>query len=149
MKTQHAELEEIDPESEAKCAAALSSSHHDAEPPYFDHLPTDLEPSYDTLALPLAEVTGAYTQSGILFPRPQALFAPASSSLELPVPMPCDTVTPLTMDSGALNFFGIADYNDGATSDPTHQAIDYHSSDHIFDNFNATFGSMEDAYQPY
>ena len=115
-----------------------------------------LELSYDTLALPLAEVTGALaytsTQSGNLFPRPQALFAPASSSLELPVPiMPCDTVTSLTMDSGALNFFGIADYNDGATqaSDPTRQAIDYHSSDHIFDNFNATFGSMEDAYQPY
>ena len=62
------------------------------------------------------------------------------------MPVPYDTVTPHTtgMDSG-LNFFAIADYNNG--SDPTGPTlIDYHSSDQIFDDFHTTFGSLENSY---
>jgi hypothetical protein len=99
------------------------------------------------LVLPLAEVTASTastvtpSQSGNLFPW-QAPFAPTSGS---PVPVP------LTMDSG-LDFFAIADYNLNNDpghwhgSDPTPGIINYHSSDHIFENFNTTFGSVEDAY---
>ena len=110
--------------------AASSSSHDGSEAPYYHHddsLPTDLEPT-------------ASAQCGNLFPTPQTLLTSTSSSLEseLPVSMPCNTVTPsATMDSGS-GFFGIADHNDG--SDPT--LFDYHSSDSIFNNFNATFGSF-------
>ena len=122
--------------------AASSSSHADSEALYYHHddsLPTDLEPNYNLQALPLAGLTAASAQCGNLFPTPQTLLTSTSSSLEseLPVSMPCNTVTPSAMDSGSV-FFGIADHNDG--SDPT--LFDYHSSDSIFDNFNATFGSF-------
>ena len=130
----------LEPDSEVNCATASSSSH--AEPPYYDHLPTDSEPSYDTALLPLGvDVAEASTQAGIGNLFPQALFAPAS--LELPVQY--DTVTPPTtgMDS-VLNFFAIADYNRDNGSNPA--LIDYHSSDHIFDDFHTTFGSMENFY---
>ena len=55
-------------------------------------------------------------------------------------------MTPLTMpvvDFG-LDFFAVANYNLNNGSDPT--LFDYHSSDNIYDNFDATFGSVEDAY---
>ena len=60
--------------------------------------------------------------------------------------MPHETMTPLTMpvvDSG-LDFFAVANYNLNNGSDTT--LFDYHSSDNIFDNFGATFGSVEDTY---
>ena len=71
---------------------------------------------------------------------PQELHAPAS--LELPLPYDAT----LTMNSG-LGFFTMADYHNN--NDPTLKAtgnIDYHSSDHIFDHFNATYGSLDGAY---
>ena len=55
-------------------------------------------------------------------------------------------MTPLTMpvvDFG-LDFFAVANYNLNNGSNPT--LFDYHSSDNIFDNFDAMFGSMEDIY---
>ena len=121
--------------------AASSSSHAGSEAPYYHHddsLPTDLEPNYNRQALPLAGLTAASAQCGNLFPTPQTLLTSTSSSLEseLPVSMPCNTVTPSAMDSGSV-FFGIADHNDD--SDPT--LFEYHSSDSIFD-FNAAFGSF-------
>ena len=60
--------------------------------------------------------------------------------------MPYDTVTPPTTGMDLeLNFFAIADYNHDNGSDPA-TLIDYHSSDHIFDDFHTTFGSMENFY---
>lgn len=83
------------------------------------------------LALPLTGLTAASAQSGNLFPSaPQTLFSLTSSSL----------------DSG-LDFFALADHNlkvHNNGSDPT--LFDYHSSDNIFENFNAKFGSMENTY---
>ena len=55
-------------------------------------------------------------------------------------------MTPLTMpvvDSG-LDFFAVANYNLNNGSNPT--LFDYHSSDNIFYNFDAMFGSVEDTY---
>jgi hypothetical protein len=79
---------------------------------------------------------------------PQALHASApSSSLELPVPV---YGTTLTSNSG-LNFFAMADRNLNSGYNPDDNNlinlnIDYHSSDHVFDHFNATFGSLDGAY---
>ena len=59
--------------------------------------------------------------------------------------MLCDSNdSALTTDSG-LAFFALADYNNDS-SPPLKLAIDYHLSNHIFDHFNATFGSLEYAY---
>ena len=64
---------------------------------------------------------------------PQALYAPASPEL----PLPYDTT--LTMNSG-LGFFEMANYNNN-----NFKLNDYHSSDHIFDHFNVTFGFLDGA----
>ena len=74
---------------------------------------------------------------------PQALHTPQAASLELPLPYD----TTLTMNSG-LGFFAMANYNLNLNNNnvSTDTNIDYHSSDHIFDHFNATFGSLDGAY---
>jgi hypothetical protein len=113
------------------------SSHANAEP--FYHFPTEvtLADSYASAPLPLDEMTAATN----LFP--QTLHAPAS----LELPLPYDNT--LTMNSG-LDFFAMANYNlqmtrnDDNNDDPTN--VDYHSSDLIFDQFDATFGSLDGAY---
>lgn len=114
--------------------AASSSTQSPAGQFYYDRLPTDPESSYYT-PLPLAEITAASN----LFP--QTFLAPQADSLKLPVSY--DTQAELTTDSG-LGFFAMADDSDPALKVTDH--VDYHSSDHIFDHFNATFGSLEDAY---
>ena len=43
-----------------------------------------------------------------------------------------------------VGFFEVANYNLNNGSNAT--LFDYYSSDNIFDNFDATFGSVEDAY---
>ena len=54
---------------------------------------------------------------------------------------------PLKQVDSGLDFFAVANYNYNLNlnngSDPT--LFDYHSSN-IYDNFDATFGSVEDAY---
>ena len=106
----------LEPDSGADFAAASmaasSSSHADSEALYYHHddsLPTDLEPNYNLQALPLAGLTAASAQCGNLFPTPQTLLTSTSSSLELelPVSMPCNTVTPSAMDSGSVFFWNM------------------------------------------
>lgn len=94
-------------------------------------------------SLPLDEITAAAN----LFPQAHHASTP-SSSLALPLPV-YDTT--LTSNSG-LDFFAMADYNlnsgyNRASDDNnlTNLNIDYHSSDQIFDHFNATFGSLDGA----
>jgi hypothetical protein len=97
-------------------------------------------------SLPLDEMTAAAN----LFPQAHHASTP-SSSLALPLPV-FDTT--LTSNSG-LDFFAMADYNlnsaynraSDETDDNnlTNLNIDYHSSDQIFDHFNATFGSLDGA----
>ena len=92
--------------------------------------------------IPTLGVAEASTQAGTGNLFPQAFFAPASLELS----MPYDTVTPPSTGMDLeLNFFAIADYNRDNGSDPA-TLIDYHSSDHIFDDFHTTFGSMENFY---
>jgi len=101
--------------------------------PYY-HFPT--EHSYAPLPLPLADMTAAAN----LFP--QALHAPPS--LELPL-----LYDAMPAASSRLEFFAMADYNNNSinTNDLTLTGnVDYHSSDHIFDRFNATFGSLDGAF---
>ena len=51
---------------------------------------------------------------------------------KLPIPVPHETMTPLTMPvvDSQLEFFEVANYNLNNGSDPT--LFDYHSSDNIF-----------------
>ena len=72
------------------------------------------------------------TAGANLFPQALHALSPASPDLELPLPYD----TTLTMNSG-LGLFAMADYN------LVNGNIDYHSSNQIFDQFNATFGSLD------
>ena len=100
---------------------------------YSYHFPT--EPTY--APPPFADMTAATN----LFP--QALHAP--TSLELPPPY--NTTPPM---SSGLEPFAVADYNNdniyGINDSTLTGNIDYHSADHIFDRFNAKFGSLDSVY---
>jgi len=112
---------------------ALSSSNMEAPAgPYYYHFPT--EPTY--APPPFADMTATAN----LFP--QGHHAPAF--LELP---PLHHTTPSM--SSRFEGFAMADYNNDSirTNNSTLTGnIDYHSSDHIFDRFNAKFGSLDSAY---
>jgi len=108
---------------------AVSASMAAPAGPYNYHFPT--EPSY---APPLFV---DMTATANLFP--QAFHAPAP--LELP---PLYDTTP-SMSSG-LEYFAMADDNNDSIHTTLTGNIDYHSSDHIFDRFHATFGSLDNAY---
>ena len=90
------------------------------------------EPSY--APPPFADMTVATN----LFPQT------LPDSLEFP-PLDDNVVATPSMGSG-LGFIAMADPAYSNTLDATTGNFDYHSSDHIFDSFNASFGFSDSAY---
>lgn len=125
----NAPLSNMDALSSNKDVPSLNMDAPAASGSYYYHFPT--EPTY--APLPFTDMTVPAN----LFS--QALHAPPS--LELP---PLYNTAP-SMDSG-LGLVAMAEYSNSSihTNDFTLTgSIDYHSSDHIFNRFNAKFGSLD------
>ena len=143
---------EVEPLAEANYYRSASSSSSAGPSSY--HFPTESTTTYSMqppLPVPLAEMTAMAN----LFPQEHGSEhlsqAPASSSLDSDLLMPPAYDAPPPTPNSGLGFFAIADSelalaaNDD--SDPiltqnVTEKIDYHSSDDIFDQFSATFGSL-------
>jgi hypothetical protein len=117
-------------------APSCESSH--AAHAYYDHSVSDSKlvlPQANTGYVPppvqpLAEMTAA---SNLI---PQTLLAPSPQAAPLDLPVQYDD---------ALYYNNYSDPTLKVTGDSDIR-VDYHSSDQIFDQFNATFGSFGDVY---
>jgi len=101
--------------------------------PYYSYPLALQEPSY--APPPFADMTAAAN----LFPQT------LPASLEFP-PLYDDSVNATPSMGSGLGFTAMADPAYNNTLDATTSNFDYHSSDHIFDSFNSSFGFSDSAY---